>query len=211
MVTHCLDVVFVETYQKKLQKKYWFCVYYFGNDEDGSPKYCIGGEPEDNVPLSDTLKQNSNLSDFPDSLKEFWSIHGLWEIALNYGKIDFNIPYLSENLWPEEGEGSVPHHTELTATGNEIGIADWTALDGGNVSINDLGETDFSFEETFDTAFFVENYLKRGVYFTTVNGDVVLLLESYQGFPQFFYLCHDCGSNFYGSFWEYLATEFNLS
>jgi len=207
IATHCLDVVFVEIYTNKLQKLYWFCVYYLGNDENGNPKYYIGGEPEESVPLQYSLKENSNLSNFPNSLKEFWSIHGIWDVALSYGKMDFNISFLSEKLYPEEGEGKVPHYTTLNTTGNEIGIADWVALQGGQVSIDDLGETDFDFEETFDLVFFVEEYLKKGVYFMTANGDVVLLLESYQGFPNFFYLCHDCGSNFYSSFWEYLATE----
>jgi len=207
---HCLDIIFIETYCEKLQKKYWFCVYYFGKNEDNSLKYFVGGEPEYKVVFPETLKSKSNLIEYPDSLRAFWKIHGLFEVQLEYGSIDFNLSYLLENLSPEDGEGKVPHYTSLTLTGSEIYIDDWVAIADGYISIDDFNDTDFDDEDNFNSTYFVEEYLKKGIYFIQVNGDVVLLLKSYQGFPQFFYLCHDCSSNFYSSFWEYLTIDISL-
>lgn len=208
IATACLDIIFIEVYSEKLQKNYWFCVYYFGDDEDGRAKYFVGGEPEQDVTLSKQIKEKSCLKEFPSTLKEFWSIHGIFDIQIAYGKKDFNIPHLKENLSPEDGEGKIPHYTSLLSTGEEIGITEWTALDEGYISINDLGNTDFDEDKNFNKTYFIEEYLKKGLYFMDVNGDVILLIDSYQDFPNFFYLCHDCGSNFYGSFWDYLTTDF---
>lgn len=205
----CLDIVFIEEYSEKLKRKYWFCIYYFGNNRDGSPKYFVGGEPEKHVTLSPSMREKCNLNEYPDSLRIFWGIHGLFDIKLNYGKLDFNITYIKEKLSPEEGEGQVPHYSTLISTGEDVGIGEWLALEGGYISIDDLGNIDFDEEENFKSAFFIEEYLKKGMFFMEVGGDIVLLLQSYHKYPHFFYLCHDCGSNFYSSFWEYLSVDFS--
>jgi len=202
----CLDIVFIETFVEKLQRKYWFCIYYFGDDDKRHPRYFIGGEPEKTIKLSASLADKSSLNEYPNSLIEFWKIHGLWITAVNYGKADFGISSLSKYFIPEEGEGNVPHFSSLSATGGEIGIADWTALSDDYVCV-EFDDINID-EDTFDFSYFIKQHLKKGIYFHENNGDAILLVEPYLDSPHFFYLCHDSCSNFY-TFWEYLTVDFS--
>lgn len=101
----------------------------------------------------------------------------------------------------------MPHYSSLTSTGEDIGIGDWCAVADGEVCI-DFDNVTFESEE-FDSSYFFENHLKKGIYFNDNNGDAILIVNSYQDSPQFFYLSHDSTSNFYSSFWEYLTDEFS--
>lgn len=201
------DVVFIKYYVDKLQREYWFCLYDLGLDEDGERRYCIGGEPQTQTAISKELQAKTNLDTFPDNLQQFWSIHGLWYPVLNYGKDDFDLEVLATNFYLNDIDGEVPHYTLLTLAGNDLELDEWSALSHG-ICIDFDEEIEDEMEEEFEFDYFLEQHIKKGIYFTqTSTGDAILLVESYKEFSSLFYLCHDACSNFYDSFWDYMIEE----
>lgn len=118
--TSCVDVAFIETFVEQLDRKYWFCLYYFGDDKDGKPKYCIGGEPEENILFSAELKEKTGMQKFPEFLMNFWRIHGFWDQRDSYGESDFDLNRLSKDFTVSDAIGEIPHYRNLIHTGEEV-------------------------------------------------------------------------------------------
>jgi len=205
---HCKELFFVKYFVDKLNREYWFCIYYLGVDEEDSPRYCIGGEPENEVHISEALKEKSDWRAFPEFLDVFWKVHGIWESTLSYGEDDFGLETLAKRFVVEYANGEVPHVGSLQYTAKELDINDWVALKNG-ICIDFSEDISEEEEDDFEYILFFEKYIQKAIYFTdTGSGDIILVINPYKDFSQLFYLCHDGCSNFYTSFGDYLVENF---
>lgn len=222
----CKEIAFVKVFIKKLQRDYWFTLYYMGKDEDKELVYFFGGEPEYNVSMNKKFKK-IGWESYPNELLEFWKIHsvlGIW-----YGEIN-SLEFLESSLF-DNSEIIIPHYYSLTKFF-------WEQL-GWNIkeSISSIDEKN---------NFFMNRYILDGICLSIFsNSDSLILIRPYikkkfleefynerepfedfnelyahvkelqdeqsytKRLTQYYFFAHDSGSYFY-DFYEYLIREMNI-
>ena len=212
---------------KKLQRDYWFTLYYMGKDEDKELAYFFGGEPEYNVSMDKKFKK-IGWEGYPNELLEFWKIHGI--LGIWYGEIN-SLEFLESSLF-DNSEIIIPHYYSLTKFAWEQ-LLEWN-----------IRESISSIEEKRD--FFMDRYILDGICLSiSSNSDSLILIRPYikkkfleefynerepfedfnelyahvkelqdeqsytKKLTQYYFFAHDSGSYFY-DFYEYLIGEINI-
>ncbi len=213
MATLVQEICFVQVYNEVLKRNYWFTIYYFGDNEDGEPRYLIGGEPEENSPTNKNLKENG-WEEFPDDIRKFWKIHGVFLSYLNYGAEEFHIRHLSKFYIESQDYGAIPHYSKVNFLASELDhyMLKWDRPEDicFNIDLPSSYDSEAENWEECDEAFqtFVQEYLKHAILLGSDNGDEIFILKSFNSLPQYFRMAHGGDwSYFYDSFWDLLGRE----
>jgi len=197
-----IEICFIKLFNKELKRDYWFCVYFFGEGEDENPKYMVGGEPEKETPTNSKLKENG-WDEFPEDIRKFWSIHGIFVTDLVGYQKDFDLSNLSQLYIEHQEAGNLPHYVTLTKTNDYMSDDVCINMEHPN---NYNSQIESWEEDEEECRIFAQEYLRKGI--ILLNNSCIV--KSYKGLPQYFNMPHWEASYFYNSFWDMLMGEIEV-
>ena len=197
-----IEICFLKLFNKELKRDYWFCVYFFGEGEDGNPKYMVGGEPEKETPTNSKLKENG-WDEFPEDIRKFWSIHGIFVTDLVGYHDDFDLSNLSQLYIEHQEAGNLPHYATLIKTNDYMSDDVCINMEHPNNYNSQIESWEENEEEYI---IFAQEYLRKGI--ILLNN--CCIVKSYKGLPQYFNMPHWEASYFYNSFWDMLMGEIEV-
>ena len=195
------EVGFVKIYSKKLKRDYWCVIYFLGEDEEGEPCVYVGGEPNLESVISDDIQADSSWREYPQFLREFWSVHGIFNGNAHYGQSTLYLDDIT-HLMVAFTHGEVPHADTMTLikdiwVGDEIACFNRLCID--------------TEDEALET--FAHEHLATALYFSASGtGDYISVLEDEDDSDHFrlFYMCHDGASEIYENFDTYFKRESSI-
>ncbi len=211
-----LDVAFVKYYNEILKRDYWFCIYYFGEKiglfDELEIQFLIGGEPEKDVKIPEIYKKN--WTNFPNDIKKFWAVHALFKNSL-HGDDSFGLDYINKSLKSAEFSGDLSHF--LTFEKSKINLDKSHDLDSKELedvwielSDSDLKNYTYDYEywDEKGLAEFLKHHIKYAILLDHIdNGNLLFLVKSFEGLPQYLNFSFYRDSYFYPSFWQMISSD----